>query len=207
MASISNDGGGLKRILIVCPDGQRRAIRLGRMSKKQARSVNVFVEDLCAATRGAKVIENASADWLADLDDTMHRRLAKVGLVKPRERINATLGKLLSAFFDTLAVKPHTATTYKQTRTSLEKHFGDPEPRGLRMAGEQPGGGAGSLPSSDRCALRPSHRRAAEATGRGGAESGAVRGGNGRERSGFNRGHKRRSPGFTGRYFGTPMLA
>ena len=65
MASISDDGGGLKRIQIVCPDGQRRAIRLGRMSMKQAKSFDHFVEDLCAAARGAKVIENATADWLA----------------------------------------------------------------------------------------------------------------------------------------------
>ena len=58
--------------------------------------------------------ENATADWLAELDDTMHGRLAKLGLVKPpRQRINATLGKLLGAFFETLAVKPGTATVCK----------------------------------------------------------------------------------------------
>src|SRR5436305_14526895 len=128
MASICDDGGGLKRILVICPDGQRRPIRLGHMSMKQAKTSNVFLEDLCAAARGAKVIENATADWLADLDDTMHKRLAKLGLVKPRERMNATLGKLLTAFFETLAVKPGTAPTYKQTRTSLENHFGQSKP-------------------------------------------------------------------------------
>src|SRR4051812_17182947 len=116
MASICSDGGGLKRILIVCPDGVRRPLRLGRMTMKQARTFNVFIEELCAAARGAKVIENATADWLCGLDDTMHARLAKLGLVKPRQRVNATLDKLLTAFFETLAVKPGTATTYKQTR-------------------------------------------------------------------------------------------
>ena len=68
MASICDDGGGLKRILVVCPDGIRRPIRLGQMSMKQAKHFNVFLEELCAAARGAKVIENATADWLADLD-------------------------------------------------------------------------------------------------------------------------------------------
>ena len=125
MASICDDGSGLKRILVICPDGDLRPIRLGKMSMKQAKTFNVFVEDLCAAARGAKVVENATADWLADLDDRMHARLAKLGLVKPRKRTNATLGKLLSAFFETLAVKPGTATTYKQTRTLLERHFGE----------------------------------------------------------------------------------
>jgi integrase len=98
------------------------------MSMKQAKTFNVFLENLCAAARGAKVIENATADWLAELDDTMHARLAKLGIVKPRERINATLDRLLTAFFETLAVKPGTATTYKQTRTSLEDHFGGEKP-------------------------------------------------------------------------------
>jgi integrase len=128
MASICDDGGGLKRILIVCPDGVRRPIRLGKMSMKQAKTFNVFLDDLCAAVRGAKVIENATADWLTDVGDTMHKRLAKLGLVKPRERMNATLAKLLTAFFETLAVKPGTATTYKQTRRSLESHFGESKP-------------------------------------------------------------------------------
>ena len=62
MASICSDGGGLKRILIVCPDGVRRPLRLGKMSMKQAKTFNVFIEELCAAVRGAKVIENATAD-------------------------------------------------------------------------------------------------------------------------------------------------
>src|SRR3954447_19404947 len=118
MASISDDGGGLKRILVVCPDGIRRAIRLGRMRMKEATTFGIFLQDLCAAARGAKVIENATADWLADLDDRMHRRLVRLGLVRAREHTSATLGKLLTAFFETLAVKAGTATTYKQTRAS-----------------------------------------------------------------------------------------
>ena len=55
----------------------------------------------------------------------MHQRLAKLGLVKPRERINATLGKLLSAFFDTLAVKPGTATTYMPAATAAATPVGE----------------------------------------------------------------------------------
>jgi hypothetical protein len=74
------------------------------------------------------VIDRATADWLVELDDTMYRRLVKLGLVKPRERVRATLGTLLNAFFETLSVKPGTATTYKQTRNWLEKHFGENVP-------------------------------------------------------------------------------
>jgi hypothetical protein len=43
MASICDDGGGLKRILLNCPDGQRRPIRLGKMSMKQAKHFTVLL--------------------------------------------------------------------------------------------------------------------------------------------------------------------
>jgi hypothetical protein len=49
MATIGNDPNGRKRILFVAGDGSRKTIRLGKMSKKQAKSVLLFVEDLCAA--------------------------------------------------------------------------------------------------------------------------------------------------------------
>src|SRR6266550_4100581 len=98
MASIGNDPNGRKRILFVSGDGSRKTIRFGQMSKKQAKSCLLFVEDLCAAARGAKVIENTTADWLADLDDTMHGRLAAVGLVKPRKSNGSTLKQLLDSF-------------------------------------------------------------------------------------------------------------
>ena len=85
MASVIDDPNGKKRIQFVAGDGGRKTIRLGDMSMKQARSFNVHVEDLIAAARGGKVIDNATTDWLADLDDTIHKRLAAVGLVKPRQ--------------------------------------------------------------------------------------------------------------------------
>lgn len=127
MASICDDGGGLKRILVVCPDGIRRPIRLGKCSAKQAQSFRVRVESLVSAAITGSMDDETSR-WLAGLDDRTHGRLAAVGLVTPRERDNATLGKLLGAFFDTLAVKPGTATTYKQTRRALTEHFGHGKP-------------------------------------------------------------------------------
>ncbi len=85
------------------------------------------VESLVSAAITGSMDDETSR-WLAGLDDRTHGRLAAVGLVTPRERGNATLGKLLGAFFDTLAVKPGTATTYKQTRRALTEHFGDGKP-------------------------------------------------------------------------------
>ena len=124
MATIGNDPNGRKRILFVAGDGSRKTIRLGRMSKKQAKSCLLFVEDLCAAARGAKVIENTTADWLADLDDTMHARLAAVGLVKARAKVVHTVGELMDKYFGGMAAKAATRTFYGHTRRNLEEHFG-----------------------------------------------------------------------------------
>ena len=82
-------------------------IQLIRM--KQAKTFVVFIEELCAARRGAKVIENATADWLAGLDNKMHTRLAKLGLVKLRRQGETSLKQLLDAFFEHLNVKPITS--------------------------------------------------------------------------------------------------
>jgi hypothetical protein len=76
---------------------------------KQARSFNVYVEDLIAAARGAKVIDNATADWLAELNDKMHKRLAAVALVKPRRFATMTLAAFIDAYIAnrTDAKPPH----------------------------------------------------------------------------------------------------
>ena len=116
MASVIDDPNGKKRIQFVAGDGGRKTIRLGDMSMKQAAEFNVCVEDLSPPRAGRRSIENTTADWLAESGRHDAQAAGEVGLVKPRERNNATLGKLLTAFFDTLAVKPGTATTYKQTR-------------------------------------------------------------------------------------------
>jgi hypothetical protein len=89
---------------------------------KQANAFKIRVEQLVNASFGG--IDSDTAKWAAGLDDKMHARLVAVGLVQPRERMNPTLGKLLSAFFETLAVKPNTLITYRQTRASLESYFG-----------------------------------------------------------------------------------
>ena len=125
MASIGHDSNGRKRILFGSVNGTRKTIRLGKVSAKQAAAFKVKVEDLVAAAAGAKVIEDETARWLADLPDHMHARIAAAGLVKSRDRSAATLGKFLDDYFAHLTVKPGTATAYGHTRRCLIDHFGE----------------------------------------------------------------------------------
>src|SRR6266436_5723940 len=107
MASISDDGGGLKRILIVCSDGKRRPIRLGKMTMKQAGAFKLHVERLVVAPYSE--LPTDTAKWLADLDDKMHARLAGVGLAKPRRFSTMTLGPFIDAYIaDRTDAKPRT---------------------------------------------------------------------------------------------------
>jgi hypothetical protein len=129
MASIIDDPNGRKRIQFVAGDGSRKTIRLGQMSRKQANAFNVYVEDLTAAARGAKVIENATADWLNDLDDTMHRRVAATALVKPRKFATMTLAAFIDSYIaDRTDAKPRTIINLKAARKELLAFFGDDKP-------------------------------------------------------------------------------
>lgn len=77
MASICDDGGGLKGILVVCSDGKRRPIRLGKMTVKQAEAFKLHVQRLVVAPYSE--LPTDTAKWLADLDDKVHARLAAAG--------------------------------------------------------------------------------------------------------------------------------
>ncbi|HZZ78456.1 MAG TPA: tyrosine-type recombinase/integrase [Gemmataceae bacterium] len=96
MASISNDGGGRRRILFVNGNGDRKAIRLGKMPMKAAESILVRVEALNAASISNTPIDGETAAWLRGIEDSLHAKLAAVGLTTPRNSM--TLGEFLDDF-------------------------------------------------------------------------------------------------------------
>jgi integrase len=124
MASVSRDANGKKRILFVDGEGERRAIRLGKVSVKIAESVKVKIEALIASQITGTPIDAELAAWLRDLPDTMYERLARVELVEPREKAaEVTLDDLLKRFEENAAVKPATRAAYRQTTGSLREHL------------------------------------------------------------------------------------
>jgi len=127
MASIGTDNGGRKRILFVADDGSRKTVRLGKVSMKQAESWKLKIEDLIGGVAGGRVIHADTETWLAeDVNDTMHARLAAVGLVKPRTEVRAGLGAFMDAYLaDKPGMKEHTRLNWIQLRQWLVKHFGE----------------------------------------------------------------------------------
>jgi integrase len=132
MASIGRDPNGGKRILFVDDDGTRRTIRLGKMSIKLAETVKHHVETMLACRRAGVPLPPATATWLSSIDEVLHERLAKAGLVPRRQ--NETLGKFLA---DWLQSRSHYKATsrdaWSRSINDLIGFFGSDTP--LRKIG------------------------------------------------------------------------
>ena len=66
MASISTDSKGLRRILFVNPDGERKQIRLGKVPMKTATTIKARVENILAAQLAGHAIDGDTAAWLGE---------------------------------------------------------------------------------------------------------------------------------------------
>ena len=85
MASISVDSKGLRRVLFVAKDGNRKTLYLGDVTQKMAEGVKVRVEQLVASTITGHPVEDTTSRWLTGLDSTMLNKLATAGLIPKRE--------------------------------------------------------------------------------------------------------------------------
>ena len=131
MASISHDRKTGRRIIqFVGTDGKRRSVRLGKVSKRQAESAKRFIEDLTACQVAGTSPKNATAEWLANLPDTIRRRIERAGLAEPQKRLECpTLAEWLNRYIAGRSdVKPSTRTVLSHTRRNLIEYFGPDRP-------------------------------------------------------------------------------
>ena len=131
MASISYEKRtGRRTVQFVGKDGGRRSIRLGKVSKTQAKSAKEFIEDLVACTWTGRAPGAATSEWVAGLPDVIRRRIEAVRLIEPQERHDCpTLGEWLAAYVGGRRdVKRATATVYGHTRRNLLAFFGADKP-------------------------------------------------------------------------------
>jgi len=131
MASIGCDPNGRKRILFVAGDGSRKTIRLGKTTMKQAEAAKVKIEQLQLSASGLTgVVDDETARWLVGLDDGIYNKLADVGLVAKRPKVESVLlGAYLQRYADDrIDVKPATQVVYRHTRGNLVDFFGPDKP-------------------------------------------------------------------------------
>jgi len=123
MASLANDPGGRRRILFVDTEGNRKTIRLGKMSKRQAEAVKLRIEDLAASKLSGGTPSDETARWIASIDETLRNRLAAVGLAERRGTVQ--LGPFIDAYLEKRqgVVKESTLTVDRLAKGSLIGYF------------------------------------------------------------------------------------
>src|SRR5581483_5474978 len=129
MASIANDPGGRRRIIFVDKSGDRKTIWLGKVSKRLAREIKTQLENINAAANAARSLDGETAAWLGAIGDSLHAKLAGVGLVSPREpstpRQKACLGDFLESYIGGRTdVAPRTRINLDAARRRLVEFFG-----------------------------------------------------------------------------------
>lgn len=119
----------------------RRQIRLSGITRKQAEGQFARIESLISTRLQGAAVTDVDAAWLGQLPDKFHAKLAKAGLVEPREVIEPepevetlTLNAFLQEFIDrglTHKNEPASESTLKkwrQTRDLLVDCFGSEKP-------------------------------------------------------------------------------
>ncbi len=134
MASISNQSGGRRLIQFFNPAGQRKTIRLGKVSAKEAEDVRRNVEALNTAAKFGGAPDPDTAAWLRRITDTIAAKLALVGLIPERQA--ATLGAFIEGYIAKRKdVKPGTLLTWENVRRNLVEYFGADKPLHAITAG------------------------------------------------------------------------
>lgn len=113
------------------PDGSRSKVTLGSMPKKDAIAIKTRVEYLIAASHSGQPYDRMTAEWLLTIDDKLHRKLARAGLVESRDSsekqtIALSLGKFVDHYIAMRRpnLKPNTIRNLEQAKIKLSEFFG-----------------------------------------------------------------------------------
>jgi len=125
MASLNREQNGNYTIQVVCGDGKRRSIRLGKIAKKLAESIKLKVEHLNAHVTAKLPMDSETAQWVGGIGDELAAKLAAAKLLPPRE--SCKLGEYLNAYLERRKADSKGATVvYLQTVVNdLTRHFGE----------------------------------------------------------------------------------
>lgn len=128
MASITKDKNGKKRIQFTDLGGQRRTVRLGKMSMKDAQMIRVKIETILAAKTAGLPLDIETSQWLAKLEGQLAEKLAKVGLIEAKQAVS--LKEFLDGYVSRRKseVAEATVTVWGHTIRNLVEFFGEEKP-------------------------------------------------------------------------------
>ncbi len=128
MASVSTYKNGTRAVLVICPDGRRRPIRLGRATKDVALEVKRHVEHLLAHRRHGLPLPGSTAEWVNGVTGRLRKRLAVCGLADALASA-PTLGAWLTRYIEGRGdVAANTRLKYEAAQKELLRHFGADKP-------------------------------------------------------------------------------
>ena len=135
MASISHDGRGYRRVLFFLPNGDRKTVRLGKVTAGHADEIRKHVAHLeSALVSGGAINPKTAAFFRDDVSEKLAAKFAKHGLPNPSrakdgDADGGTLGEFLAAFLaNRTDVKPATQIVWGHTKRNLIDYFGADKP-------------------------------------------------------------------------------
>lgn len=130
MASLTKRPSGSWSIQFEDRDRRRRTLSVGRMSKRDAETIQANVEKLAAAQLAGSVADPAVNRWLATIGDKLRDKLETLGLVETQQ--GSTLGAFIDDFLAQRRTdptyKPRTLASYRAPFESLRLHLGAAKP-------------------------------------------------------------------------------
>lgn len=137
MANVYKESSGRFCVQFVAKNRKRYSIRLGTESKGGAEYARTRIEDLVSVSKYGHAMHGDTAKWLSELDDQTHARLAKTGVVQPRERKETALGSFIDRYIESMGyAKPNTLHNLRQARRVLVEFFGENKPIQAITAGD-----------------------------------------------------------------------
>ena len=117
MASLSFEKRGSKRHARVWfeVEKQRKSIRLGEISKRNAENMLAHFRELETCKRIADTVQPRTRQWLQDISNELHQKISNTGLVAAREH------RLIKEFFDAWAKDKQIATNTRLNRSNAAK--------------------------------------------------------------------------------------
>ncbi len=135
MASLVTRGKGLREIQFTDSDGSRKAVRLGKMSLKDAQPILTQVELMLQAKGLGSALKPQTVEWLKTItDEKLYDRMAKAGLVEVRksaeeikgEQTAAKLSEFLQRYINSRTdAKIRTIRKWNTTKRLLSEFLGD----------------------------------------------------------------------------------
>ena len=132
-------------LLVICPDGKRRRLRLGRVTAREAEDIRLHVRHLAACRKTGSPLLPTTAEWLGSVPDTLRAWLVLCGLAAERapepmpepKPAGPTLKPFLDAYLTSrVDIKPSTQIALRQAVGYLVEHFGADKPIADITAGD-----------------------------------------------------------------------